>query len=224
MRTTVKLCFTALTAAFLLASAVATTSARSLSTSNQNIRATWSSLEFVAPGLATIRCQVTLEGSFHRSTIQKSPGTLIGAITRAKVKRPCSGGEGWAANGLDVAPLGRLNNTLPWHVTYEAFAGRLPAIEAVILLLSRIRFKIQAGSPPFFGCLGLYGNERDNITGRATREAGGAITDITAVTGRNSASLVSALSGICPERGTFVGRTTSVTLLGQTARITVTLI
>jgi hypothetical protein len=215
----------AFTAALLLASAVATTSARNLSVSNQNIRVTWRSLEFV--GGATIVCQVTLEGSFHTTTIAKVARTLIGAITRVKVKRPCNGGEAWAANGLDVHPrLGRLNNTLPWHITYEGFEGRLPNIENVLLLLSRFRFKVQA---PIFTTICLYGNATDNITGRATREAGGAITTLAPVTGRNIANLVTELgsSGLCGRTGTFrnpVADPGQVFLLGNTARITVTLI
>jgi hypothetical protein len=223
MRTSVKLCFTALTAAFLLATAVATSSARNFSVSNQNIRVTWARLDFVGGG-RTIECNVTLEGSFHSSTIAKVARTLIGAITRAKVKRPCRGGEAWTANGLETHPrLGRLNNTLPWHITYEAFAGSLPAITDIFLLLSRFRFKIQTG---LFGfdCIGLYGNERDNVTGRATI-AGGAITSLAAVAGRNIATLVGQLGNAeCPAIGNLVGTSNSVTLLGTTTRITVTLI
>jgi hypothetical protein len=222
MRTSVKLCFTALTAAFLLASAVATTSARSLSVTNQNIRVTWRSLEFSGAGVV-IRCAVTLEGSFHSRTIAKVARSLIGHITRAKVKRPCTNGEGWAANGLESHPrLGRLNNTLPWHITYEGFVGRLPVIEAIDVLLRDARFKVQI---PIFTTICLFGTAADNITGRVVREAGGGITTLAPIAGRNTATLVAELgtSGLCPRTGTF-GGTGDVFLLGNTTRITITLI
>jgi hypothetical protein len=212
-----------LAATALLATVVATSSARNFSVSNQNIRVTWNRLDFVGGG-RTIECNLTLEGSFHSRTIAKVARTLIGAITKAKYHRPCRGGEAWTANGLETHPrLGRLANTLPWHITYEAFAGRLPAITEILLLLSRFKLKIQTG---LFGfdCIGLYGNERDNITGRAA-VAGGAITSLALVAGRNTATLAGQLGNAeCPPTTNFVGTSNSVTLLGTTTRITVTLI
>ena len=224
MRTSAKLCFTALAAAILLASAVSTASAGRLSVSNQQIRTVWSSLEFV--GTATIRCRLTLEGSFHSRTITKIRETLIGHITNARFNA-CTGGRAWAANGVEVAPLGRLNNTLPWHITYEAFEGTLPAIEAVRLLLRRIRFVLEA---VVFGltCRGIYGNDTDRISGRATVGAGGAIETLSPISGRNSLNLVAQLgpNNACPGTGTFRGPAGDgrVTLLNSTTRITVTLI
>ncbi len=156
MRTSVKLCFTALTAALLLASAIATTSARNLSVSNQQFRVTWQELEF-AIEIVTIICHVTLEGSFHYRTIVKRERTLIGYITQVAVRRPCRNGEAWAANGREAHPrLGVLANTLPWHVTYEGFAGTLPCITSIFLLLRGARFKIHS----FFNTLGLYGRRQ----------------------------------------------------------------
>ncbi len=221
MRTSVKLCFTALTAAILLASAVSSSSAGRLEVNNQRFRVVWSSLEFASP-LVTIRCKVTLEGTFHERTIQKVERTLIGAVTRAIVHTPsCTNGKGWAENGVEVAPLGTLANTLPWHVTYENFNGILPNIEAINLLLSRFRFVIEAA-----GCIARYGTATDNVTGRASREGGGAIRELTPVEGRNTVNLVNSLAGLCPGSGRF--RTPAgdgrVTVLGETGRIFVTLI
>ncbi len=222
MRTSVKLCFTALTAAALLASAVATTSARNLSVSNQQFRVTWQELDF-ATNLLTVTCHVTLEGSFHYRTIVKRERTLIGYITAVAVRRPCRNGEAWAANGRESHPrLGVLANTLPWHVTYESFAGALPNITSINLLLRGARFKIHS----FFNTLGLYGDATDNITGRAVRNvATGAITTLEPVAGRNTARLVNCLGGSCPASGTFQNRSPGqVFLLNTTTRITVTLI
>ena len=223
MRTSVKLCFTALTAALLLASAIATTSARNLSVSNQRFRVQWQELEF-ASELVTIRCHVTLEGSFHYRTILKNVGRLIGHITRVAVRRPCTNGEAWAANGVERHPrLGVLANTLPWHVTYEGFAGTLPNITTIFLLLRGAQFKIHS----FFDTLCLYGEPNDNITGAARRDlVSGAITHLEPVEGRNRARLVNRLgAGPCPPTGAFRNRTAGqVFLLESTTRIIVTLI
>ncbi len=75
----------------VLAAAVGSASAGHLSVSNQNIRVTWSALEFAAGGTA-IRCGLTLEGSFHSRTITKVEKTLIGYITTAISQRPCTNG------------------------------------------------------------------------------------------------------------------------------------
>jgi hypothetical protein len=223
MRTSAKLGLTALMAAILLASAVATASARSLSVSEQSFRATWASLEFAGGG-ATIRCRVTLEGSFHTRTIAKVERSLIGAISRATVAHPCTGGEGWADNGTETEPLGTAPNKLPFHVTYESFAGTLPNISTVNLLLSRVSFVIRA-TVLGLTCQGRYGNATDNITGAAAREAGGGITSLVPVEGRNSTSRVEQLgpNTVCPATGAFRG-SGSVADLSTGARLTVTLI
>jgi hypothetical protein len=87
-------------ATLLLATAITTASARNLSISEQSFRVTFSSLELVTE-LVTIRCRVTLEGSFHTRTIAKVPGSLVGAISRATVAHPCTNGEAWADNGTE---------------------------------------------------------------------------------------------------------------------------
>jgi hypothetical protein len=224
MRTSAKLILTALTAALVLASAVGSASARSLSASEQSIRVSWTSLEF-SSSLATIRCRVTLEGSFHARTIAKVARALIGAISRAIVGHACTGGEAWADNGTEAEPLGTAPQKLPFHVTYESFAGTLPNISSLGLLLSRISFVLQATS------IGVsarcrYGRVEDNISGTATREAGGGITSLAPVAGRDRARLVEGLlnGGLCPGEGQFAGSSGPVTGLSNTNTITVTLI
>lgn len=194
--------------AMVLLAAAGNASARNISSSNSNVRATWSSLE-VRTSLVTVRCSVTLEGSFHSRTIAKVGGSLIGAITRADIKREsCTNGESLPKD-----------ETLPWHITYEGFAGTLPNINAVTVAISRFRF--------LFSSSGLctnaeYGTSTDSITGRASREAGGAITTLEPVEGRNTVSLVAARE-LCPASGRFVGSAT-VTALNSSSRVTLTLI
>jgi len=209
------------TTILVLALGVATASARNLSTSEQSIRATWSSLEFSAG--VTIRCRVTLEGSLHTRTIAKVARSLIGAGTRAIFAHPCTGGEAWADNGTESEPLGTAPSRGPGHLTYESFTGTLPNISAVSFSVSRISFVVQA---TILGltCRGRYGRAEDNITGIAAREAGGGITSITPREGTR-ASLVEQLgpNAVCSSTGTFSG-TGSATQLVTGSRITITLI
>ena len=196
---------TALAAALLLAAATNTATARSLSISNQNVRGTWASLEFNSS--VVVRCRVTLEGSFHTRTVAKVARTLVGAVTRATVDEAnCTNGNGRPRN-----------ETLPWHITYEGFTGTLPNISGVFLLLSRFRFTLTVPGL----CTADYGTATDNITGRVNL-SGGEITSLEPVAGRNTATLHSG-TAFCPGSGRFAGSGT-VTLLGTTTRIRVTLI
>jgi len=190
----------------LLATAVSTASANNLAVSNQNVRASWRSLEFVS-ALVTIRCPVTLEGSLHSRTIAKVAGALVGAVTRVAIKNEsCTNGTARVSN-------------FPWHITYESFGGRLPNIAEVNLLLSRFRFQLTV---PGFCTNGEYGTATDNITGAAAVEARGALTTLTPIEGRNTATLVAARE-FCPATGRLRGEG-NITVLNSTARITVTLI
>jgi hypothetical protein len=85
----------------------------------RGIRAVWAPLEIVTP-FNTIRCNTTIEGSFHARTFAKTERSLIGHITRASV------------SGCSATVL---TETLPWHVTYGSFAGTLPNITRVTLFV-----------------------------------------------------------------------------------------
>jgi hypothetical protein len=115
-------------AALVLAAVVSTASANRLSTSSQPVRATWSQVSFeFGPGIGTIRCAVTLEGSFHGRTFAKAREALVGYITRALIQTPCSNAE-----------LHFLGETLPWHLRYEAFTGTLPRMTSVRFKLAEL--------------------------------------------------------------------------------------
>jgi len=208
MRTTIKLSLAALMAAMLLASGLSTASARNLSVSNQNWRVTWSRLEF-ASSLVTVRCQVTLEGSFHSRTIPKIQALLFGAVTKINMKTEgCTGGTM------------RPERPAPWHLTYEGFTGRLPNIETIRLLLQRYQYAITA-----FGVTCKYGTPADNLTFSGALNAAGEVTNITPLTGRNISYLLEG-GGLCPATHTLTGTATdgTVTLLNANTRIRVTLI
>jgi hypothetical protein len=103
-----------LAAATLLSLAVGTASARNLSLNEQSYRITWTPIELIGGG--TIRCNLTLEGTFHYRTLVKSAGALIGQVNRATLNM-CTGGSATV-----------LTNALPWHVRYAGFTGTLPNV------------------------------------------------------------------------------------------------
>jgi len=208
MRTRSKLVLAGLTAGLLMALAVSSASANRLSLTNTSFRAVWSSLRFFGEGGITgeARCPVTLEGTFHSATIVKSIGALIGYVTRAT-----SGSGAACAHGSSTI----LQETLPWHVTYEGFSGTLPRISRIRLLLIGASFRVEPG---FGNC--KYGHPTENAAGEINLTNGEA-TSLTA-------DPVIRLRGFgefgCPPEGGFEGTTSSLTLLGNTSRITIRLI
>jgi hypothetical protein len=218
MRTRSKLILAGLTASLLMGLAVSSATAGRLSVSNTRFRVTWASLNLKNfENEAEIRCPVTLEGSFHSATIRKAAGALIGAVTRAitpGTEPPCTGGRATI-----------LQESLPWHLTYEAFRGTLPRIERVILLLRRYEFRVELTVFGFrVGCLYLdQGRAEENLAGELVvdRETG-QVTELIPLSGRYAGFRIG--SELCPRRGFFSG-TGQVFLLGSsTTRITIRLI
>jgi hypothetical protein len=126
----------ALAATLMMLVATAATSANRLSVSNRNIRTVWTALEFREPAgfFGTVKCPVTLEGSFHYWTIAKREKALIGHISRASLNgASCTGGHATV-----------LTESLPWHGTYQGFTGTLPDINEFKLLLTGVKFKIES--------------------------------------------------------------------------------
>jgi len=137
MKTYVKLMLVAATATVVLGASVSTASARRIEVSSQRFHQVWSSLNFVGQ-FATVKCPVTLEGSFHSKTTSKVIGQLVGYISRVTVgNSSCTSGHATA-----------LTETLPWHITYEGFSGILPRITEIHLLLvgAAFRFELLGGS------------------------------------------------------------------------------
>jgi hypothetical protein len=219
MRIRSKLLLTALTASLVFAVMVSSSSARRFALSNQLFRVTWSSLEFTGRepfgGTLRIRCPVTLEGSFHSRTLSKVSGQLIGYVTRAALTRPCNGGEAWILNGIE-----RPTNTLPWHIRYDRFIGTLPAIERIRLQLINASFLVLIGGS--IGCL-FESTAARPAFGFVEREAGGLANTLSADPTSQIPLKASLETIFCPSEGSFEG-SGNVTLLGNTTRISVTLV
>ena len=220
MRRSLKLTVMALAATTLLGAALSSASARNLSFSSQAIRATWTHLDFDTGMGIIIECLITLEGSFHSRTITKTANALIGAITRAWSKQDsCTQGIAAMFNGVERYNGATTPNTLPWHLTYESFAGELPNITRIRLLFGRFRFGIR---DMLGACTGQYGTAANNITISAPI-SGTEITSITPVEGRNIASLSRTDGGSCPS-AIALRSEGQLMALNTTNRISVTLI
>jgi hypothetical protein len=111
-----------LAATVMLTAFSSVASAGRLSVSSNLFRVTWRSLEFESAALGTVRCPITLEGSYHARTMAKVNGALVGYITRAGIGTAgCTGGRATA-----------LAETLPWHIRYRSFVGTLPRIAEIV--------------------------------------------------------------------------------------------
>jgi len=207
-----------LIATLLMGLVTITASANRLSVSNRNARVVYRSLEFTEAesSFGTVRCPVTLEGSFHSGTIRKATNALIGHITRASV------GAASACTGGSVTVLAE---TLPWHILYEGFTGTLPIIQSVrysdvgvaVRLHIRILFE--------FFCL-LRSEAGQPMNGEVNVEASGNTTNLTPEPNA-SIPLTSAGGSGCPSTtGHFEAPAGDgvITLLGNTQSIKITLI
>ena len=135
MRTNLNRATTAILALLLFTLAIGTASANRLSTSGQTFRAVWTPLTFASAeeGGIQIRCNVTLEGTFHTTTITKET-RLIGYVTSTSFAHPCEGfGEFFMYNGTERILGTTLGTSLPWHLTYEGFTGTLPNMRTLLV-------------------------------------------------------------------------------------------
>jgi hypothetical protein len=156
-----------LAATSALAFTTTTASANRLSVSSRLIRVRWTVLTW-SFGTNSIRCALTLEGSFHSGTIRKVERALIGHISRASVAA-CSNGSATV-----------LQETLPWHLRYAGFTGTLPAIRTLSFQILGLSLSLQPS-----GSVKCLGRTTEEAPARfiADLEAAGGIREVTAEEG-----------------------------------------
>jgi hypothetical protein len=197
-------------ATVMLTALVSSASAGRLSTTSKNTRATWASLELIEPVFgSTVRCPITVEGSFHSATMGKVAGALVGHISRSTINTTgCSGGRATI-----------LQASLPWHIRYSGFTGTLPNITALRTDAIGVQIRIEGA---FGSCL-FTSSVTQPIIGTLNRSV--ATRSLTSVT--TGGGIVSnEACGPFGERisGSFGGTSNSLTVLGTTTLITITLI
>jgi hypothetical protein len=203
----IRISFLALSAILFMAIAVTVASAGRIATSSRNFRIVWTGLVWTdESGSGQITCPLTLEGSFHSSTISKVPNALIGFVSRASTaSASCAGG------GFTV-----LTASLPWHVTYDSFTGTLPAITGLNILLARTAIMTNV-----FGINCLYQENGVRRFRARLNVSGGVLSTVTP----DATIRLPKFSGsfLCPSEQGYTG-TGNITNLANTARITITLI
>jgi hypothetical protein len=200
-----------------LAVAVGGASANRIARNNQFWRAVWTPVTLKENAFgATIRCNMTLEGSFHSRTVSKVVRSLVGYVTRAIGQRPCTGGEFWIYNGVEVLGATTLPNSLPWHMQYGSFSGTLPNITRIRWRIIGFRKLVSAFG--FASCI-YTSKEAEPLIFNAERNT--ATGEITSVTAEEGVSIVSETAG-CPSFR--LSGPSTFTLLGTTTKIIVTLV
>ena len=198
-----KLLLAVVGATVLLGSLVASASATRLSNSSSTLRATFPTSEFVG-AFGTTRCALTLEGSLHSRTITKTAGLLMGYITRATLGT-CTAGSATV-----------LTETLPWHVQYASFTGTLP--NGILTLVTNVvgsAFRVRETGG--ITCL-VRSSAGEPSRGTYNVGAGGLLSSVT-LGGRIRTG------GECfGATGELRGTSNSLTVLGGSESITVTLI
>jgi hypothetical protein len=189
-------------AAALLGALVGGASARTLSVSNQTTRATWSVIEFISASGVTVRCPLTLEGSFHSRTLAKVVGSLVGYTTRAAFPGDCP---------MSVRP-----ETLPWHEHYLGFIGTLPNVTEVRTNDANIGFNVTA---IIFGFPVTCSYRTGTVRATFNRETGGALTSE-----RIEASGLPPDEGFPCGEGELRGTSNTLTVLNSSTRLTIRLI
>jgi hypothetical protein len=213
MRWYTKFVVSALAATALFASLAASASARNFSVTNRNIRVVWEALrplELVSE-FGTVKCRVTMEGSFHCATIAKVVEALIGYISRATADQEhCTDTSG---NGI----LGEVRQeTLPWHIRYVSFIGTLPRV-TVRIRLREPGFRLLR--VPVFGTC-LY--RAVSVDGIVSGPLGNEITEGNANVAAEEGREIRSETFGCPT-GRFRSAPVPVLLLGTTTAIRVRL-
>ena len=135
-------------------------------------------------GALSVRCQVTLSGTFSEATFPKTVGTQFGSLNNSGVSS-CSGGS------LSFLSL----SESPVRVTYQSFTGTLPNVTALGFRIAEVRIQ----STGLLTC--LYSGNVDALMAmveRETWEAGAS----TITSGR----LTLSSGALCPESATLSGR------------------
>jgi len=134
-----RLLLVALASAVALAIAAAAAWGSEFTIGDREFKVTAEGLSFQAAE-RTVRCPVTLQGSFSSGTFPKTVEARVATVSRVTLGA-CSGGT-----------VRILTETLPWTFLYSSFAGTLPNITSTTFHLAGAAFQIAPTGGPT--CLG----------------------------------------------------------------------
>jgi len=166
MKRHVQLALAGIAATLLLGLAANPTFAGRLSLTARTIKIVWPRLEFNdETGTARATCPVTLQGSFHSSTMRKTVGAVLGYVNGHETGR-CSFGEAEFERGISGV----------WSIQYVGFTGTLPSLSGFTVKIVGVKYWFtafnneictyyEAGSEQVKGTFQI--EERARITGFA---------------------------------------------------------
>jgi len=142
-------------------------------------------------GVTTIRCPVTLEGTFAARTFAKTTGGQVASLTRANV----------ATSSCVNGRMTYNNEGLPWRVNYTSFSGALPSIAAIRTALVGVSFNIEG---PLIPPCRFTTSSASSWNTELNREAGGTVTSVSAA-GTISSETINCSSASFSETGRLTG-------------------
>jgi hypothetical protein len=219
MITRSRLLLAAVVAALTLAAGVQAASANRLMLSNQSLSIAWNVVKIANSGARIeIKCPMTLEGSFHSRTLSKVSGQLIGYITRALLMGASCNSRLNTTTTLFLNGIEAGTNTLPWHIRYDSFAGRLPAITSVRIQIIGASILVNALG---FECL-YQSTAGLPLFADANIEVGSTVSSLKFV---ETASIPRFMGNmLCPQNVIFEGTSNAPVLQGTTNTIRITLV
>ena len=132
MRVSTRRLLTALIAALTLAAMASVADATTYEVEGSTFKSVFSTFSFgTTAGEGTVRCAVSLEGSFASASFNETRGARLASVTSASASG-CTGGSATV-----------LRETLPWSVNYGSVSGTAPNITAINPNLVGAAFRFQ---------------------------------------------------------------------------------
>jgi hypothetical protein len=149
MRTGSKLALAALAVTLAFTALTGAAGANRLSGNDRDIYFYWDEFTLRIAEFE-VTCPVEMLSILHENNIVKRELSLIGLVTHAEAfEEECVGGT-----------ISFLEESLPWHILYKSFTGRLPNIESIRVLLDGISYDINIGR---IACLGYDAGMMDSL-------------------------------------------------------------
>lgn len=199
MKRHVQLALAGLAATLLLGLAANPTYAGRLSLTARTFKIAWPRLELTdETSTARAICPVTLQGSFHSTTLRKTVGAVLGYATRHETGR-CSVGEAELERGISGV----------WSIQYVGFTGTLPRISGFTVKIVEVHYSFRAFNNEVCGYFEIGAEQpKGTFQIEASARITGFVLDTTVFLPRTG------LNFFCPQRSAQRGTATVTTVTG----------